>query len=76
MSEHKNYDSPQAVLDDSNLSKDEKIHILREWADHEKQKLAAAEENMPEGDTADAGEKFKELVSALHTLGEDFGDTH
>ncbi|MDN7124150.1 hypothetical protein [Pseudidiomarina terrestris] len=41
------YDKPQDVLDDGNLSRDEKCEILKQWEYDAVELQVATEENMP-----------------------------
>lgn len=72
MSLHNDYENPKAVLNDSALSHDEKVNILMEWLDYEKQKMSAEAENMPSHE--DKPHRLPEIMAALHELGVEIGD--
>jgi hypothetical protein len=61
------YDSPKDVIDDNNLSHEEKSEILRCWEEDETAKQRAASENMPppvSEDTQTTGDMLM-LISKL-----------
>lgn len=64
------YKWPQDILDDSNLSTQDKIKLLQDWAADENEKLTAEEENMAlnNGRDDDEGELLSKIEQALSTL--------
>ncbi len=59
------YHSPQALLDDDSLEKDQKIAVLRRWA-YDANELAVAEE---EGMGGGEDSMLQRVLDALHSLG-------
>lgn len=59
------FDSPEQVFNDPAISKQDKIVILRNWAQYEQEKLAAEEENMPGQDN---GDKLSAIMNVLSKL--------
>lgn len=68
------YKTPQAVLDDANVSTDAKIQLLKEWAIDEKLKAVAEEENMLRAPDAKPNQ-LHDVLKALLKLGVEF-DPH
>ncbi len=62
------YTSPDALMGDQSLSRDEKISMLESWREDKKAYLRAASEGM-EGDNTHAA-LLKEIKKALKTLQE------
>lgn len=58
--------SPQAVLADERLDREEKIDILRLWEYDVSEQQVATEEGMPGG--REDGERLRQIVLALETL--------
>ncbi|PIQ43919.1 MAG: hypothetical protein COV52_02905 [Gammaproteobacteria bacterium CG11_big_fil_rev_8_21_14_0_20_46_22] len=75
MSIHDQYTTPQAVLDDKSLKHEDKVRVLTEWADHEKQKLIADEENMAQGVAEETAHKLPAIINALNSLGVQWGES-
>ena len=59
------FHSPEQVLHDARLTKEDKIAILRSWAQYEQEKLTAEEENMLGGED---GEKLSAIYKVLSQL--------
>ena len=57
--------TPQGVLDARDLSRQQKIEILRRWEYDVREVLVAEEENMP----GPLGVGLDEVLKALHALG-------
>ncbi len=60
------YSSPQEVLSDSSISREDKIDILRRWEYDVREIMVAEEENMPPDDSAAL---LEEILAALEKLG-------
>lgn len=59
------YKSPADLLLDENLSRDEKVAMLKQWRNDEKDLIRAAEEGMQNDDRPDI---LKEVKKALLSL--------
>lgn len=59
------FSSPEQVLQETRLSKEDKIIILRNWAQYEQEKLAAEEENMPGIENSDKLSVIYKVLSSL-----------
>lgn len=59
------YKSPENVLKDDALTKEQKIKVLRQWEYDARDLMVAEEENMPEGEE----NMLKRVLDALHELG-------
>lgn len=60
------FEEPNDVLDNTELSGEEKVEILQQWKDEVQLRLVAEEENMS-GDPANS-ERLKEVTNALIAL--------
>ena len=60
------FNSPQDILENTELNQDQKIVELKQWQDEIKQQLIAEEENMP-GDPSN-GELLRGIHDALDSL--------
>jgi hypothetical protein len=71
------FSSPKQVLDNNQLSKDEKIALLRQWDYDTREILVAEEENMSSTAThkTDPGDLLGQIHHCLIELGVDSGDT-
>ena len=58
------YNEPQEVLDDESTSKEQKIHILKQWEQDAHQILTADEENMA-GDTPSFLNRVRVALASL-----------
>ncbi len=67
------FDSPDQVLTAEQLSREQKIQILRRWDDDAKLLLTAQSEGMQSSDSGSA--VLKQVQSALETLGAAPSDT-
>lgn len=63
------YDTPDDVVQDSTITRDEKIKILRQWEYDARDLAVAEEENMAGGNDAGLLDK---VLRALHTLNVEF----
>ncbi|MDY7094857.1 MAG: hypothetical protein SX243_17935 [Acidobacteriota bacterium] len=59
------YDTPQALLEDDSLRKEQKVAILRRWAYDANELSVAAEEGMGGGEPA----MLQRVLDALNALG-------
>jgi len=59
------YETPADLLKADDISRDEKIRLLRDWEYTLRQVQVAEEENMPNGPKA----HLKDVLDALHELG-------
>ena len=59
------YESPEALLQDANLSHDEKKNLLQKWRDDEKDLLRASGEGMQADDRADILKRVKKALMSL-----------
>lgn len=59
------YKSPENVLKDETLTKEQKIKILRQWEYDARDLMVAEEENMPGGEE----NMLNRVLEALHQLG-------
>lgn len=62
------YQSPDHVLQDDNLSNEQKIDVLKQWSYDEREKSVAEEENMRPLDKERIS-KLEEIQKALISLG-------
>ena len=62
------FNSPDDVLDNPDLSAQQKIVVLKQWQDDVMQRIVAEEENMS-GDP-DNAERLRQISNALEALGE------
>ena len=60
------FDNPEDVLSDSELSYDQKITVLKQWAYDAKELQVAEEENMPAGSSTPT--RLRQILLALHSL--------
>lgn len=67
------FKKPSDVLDDKNLSLEDKIDILERWAFDEKEKAVAEEENMPDLAMEDIN-VLSEVLRCLLELGVEHTD--
>jgi len=65
------FKSPQDILDRDDLSKEQKIEVLKNWAYDEHEKQVADEENMA---ATEETRLLEDIVDALHTLGVNLSD--
>jgi len=63
--EYADYATPSALLDDANVSKSEKIRILKIWREDEEQLCIAAAEGMTDGTDSNLKAVQKALDSLL-----------
>lgn len=61
--------SPKDVLAENDLTRDQKIDILRRWGYDAKELAVAEEENMPASETNNGSALYDEIIQALHALG-------
>ncbi len=61
------FKTPRDVLENEELSDEQKITVLEQWQDEVKQHLVAEEEAMP-GEDPDDAELLQEIHEALTTL--------
>ncbi|RUO63515.1 hypothetical protein [Pseudidiomarina insulisalsae] len=64
------YDKPQDVLDDDNLTHDEKCKVLEQWEYDIRELLVATEENMP----GPEGYSLDEVQDVLRKLCDEDGE--
>lgn len=65
------YRHPMQVVDDINLTRDQKIKILRQWEYDARQLEIADQENMISiNEASNPGYILHQVLLALHTLGE------
>ena len=62
------YDTPQLVVDDARLTREQKIEILRRWEYDEAERRVAEEEGMPAGAAGDNGDLLRQILLALDAL--------
>jgi hypothetical protein len=62
------YSTPQHVVDDPALSRDQKIEVLRRWEYDVAEQRVAEEEGMPAGRAGDEGDLLRQIVLALDAL--------
>jgi len=65
------FDTPDDVVQDNTLTRDEKIKILRQWEYDARDLAVAEEENMAGGNDNDSG-LLDKVLRALHVLGATF----
>lgn len=58
------FKSPEDILKNKTLSRDDKIAILRSWAEEENEKAVAVEENMGDNDS----DLLDRIRKAMHDL--------
>ncbi|WP_374764190.1 hypothetical protein [Yunchengibacter salinarum] len=63
----KRYDAPQAIVDDTALSHDDKVALLRIWEYDARELSVASEEGM---NHPGQGNDLTDVTAALHALGE------
>ena len=61
----RHFENPGKILDCKDLSKEEKINILRQWEFDEREREVAEEENMAPGAAVDC---LRDVLLALHQL--------
>jgi superfamily II DNA helicase RecQ len=59
------YESPAELLLDESLSRDEKVKMLKQWRNDEKDLIRAAEEGMQNDDLPDILKEVKKALIAL-----------
>lgn len=65
------YDSPMDILEDNELTREQKIKILRQWEYDAKELEVADQENMlAANELSSPGILQKQVLIALHALGE------
>ena len=69
---NRDYHNAQEVLLDKKLSREEKIHLLKEWARDEYQLLIADQENMLASRNQQYKNQLSEVLEALLTLDVEF----
>ena len=62
-----NYNSPTDLMNEKDLSNQEKIEMLQQWRDDKKALLRAANEGMQGGDPSDILRKIKIALQVLRT---------
>jgi hypothetical protein len=65
------YNSPEDLLRDESLSRDEKIKMLKQWRNDEKDLIRAAEEGMQNDDHPDILKQVKKALIALQDYSDD-----
>ena len=65
------YESPAELLLDENLSRDEKVEMLQQWRNDEKDLIRAAEEGMQNDDLPDILEDVKKALITLQECSSD-----
>lgn len=68
MSNFNHYESPNEILHDAALTKNQKIKLLETWAHDELEKAHADEENMHLKDQEDEQNRLQEIHLALAKL--------
>lgn len=63
-----NYRTPHDILEDGELSKEDKITALKEWEYDVRDILVAVEENMAPSENHDVGALLDEIIKAIHIL--------
>tara|TARA_R110002167_G_scaffold160884_1_gene357037 strand:+ start:333 stop:611 length:279 start_codon:yes stop_codon:yes gene_type:complete len=66
------YDTPQTIVDDASLTRDQKIELLHRWR-YDANELAVAEE---EGMIGGEPNLLRQVVLALEALGAEIDDEH
>jgi hypothetical protein len=61
------YESPAELLRDESLSRDEKIKMLKQWRNDEKDLIRASEEGMQNDDRPDILKEVKKALISLQT---------
>ncbi|MBC53727.1 MAG: hypothetical protein CMQ34_15385 [Gammaproteobacteria bacterium] len=67
------FDAPQQVLADGQLSREQKVQVLRRWEDDARLLLTAQSEGMKSGDSG--GDVLARVQSALESLNAPATDT-
>ncbi|HSM41967.1 MAG TPA: hypothetical protein VK862_14535 [Afifellaceae bacterium] len=62
------YLTPQQVVEDARLTREQKIEVLRRWEYDEAERRVAEEEGMPAGRAGDEGDLLRQIVLALDAL--------
>lgn len=65
MVDYQKYKSPNELIHDDNLSREEKIKLLQRWRDDKKDLLRASGEGMEGPDRADWLKKIKKALNSL-----------
>lgn len=71
--DYSSYESPEAVLDDAGLDDGRKVLLLTAWEEDVRERMVAAEENMPAADDA-GGEADIALLTRLRACLRQLGD--
>jgi hypothetical protein len=64
----KAYDHPQAVCDDSSLSREQKVRLLKQWEYDLRELQVASEENMTAPVTGEVGAMLQAVRQGLASL--------
>lgn len=68
------YDTPRAVVEDDNLSQEEKISVLHHWEQDVRREISSAGEGMAFGHREEGPSKaLDEVLNALEMLGAEPG---
>lgn len=66
------FEAPEAIRDHAELSREQKIELLKRWAYDESELLVAEEEGMGRGD----GPEAAKVLQVLHELTDGFDTEH